>query len=202
MSYTSAQQSQIDVANAQLASAKSVLDNASADAQSRLADMNRCNCGKGKRGNRCVPLHDQISFPNLASTGECEEPPFVNNCKTDCCSKKTCIDRVNAYNGSISVYNTAQTNYDNAKRNLDNVLNSVGEQVKNDPSTILEKDKIAEEAKIAKLKWGFLGFIILSIIGIGTYMAFKTEIKKAYIIGGGLGIIILLYVVLFGIKSE
>lgn len=201
--YTPAQQKRIDDANAQLAEAKSRLDSAISDGNSKLADLNRCNCGKGKNlMGACTPLKTKYEFPNLANVGDCIETPFPNDCKTDCCKRDTCKDRVTTYNDSISVYNSAKSNYDTAKSNLDTVLTAIGQEIKTDPNQQQAITEIEANAKAVKAKWIFFGLCVLVVLAGGIYFGVKTGIKKGYLIGGGLGIILVLYVVFFGIKQK
>lgn len=203
MPYTTGQQAEIDGANIQLSNAKSALDTATADAQSKLADMNRCNCGGGKNlSGTCTPLKHQVSFPDQGNPSDCIEKPNINKCKTDCCSKSTCVSRVNTYNASLSLYNTAKINYDNAKRNLDAVLNSVSQQVKNDPTVIEATNQINANASINKTKWIFFGLIMLVIIGVGSFLGIKTDVKKTYIVGGGIGLALVTYLLFFGFGKK
>lgn len=203
MPYSSAQQAQIDSANAQLASAKTALDNATSDAHTKLSDLNRCNCGKGKVNKKCRPLENSVSFPDLANISDCHAPAPLDNCTTDCCSKDTCEARVNAYNTAIATYNTATTNYTTAQANLKSVLDSVGQQVANDPNVIATTNQINADAKLAIYKWSFFGILVFISLLAGAYVWIKKpEVKRWYILGGEAVAIIFLYIIFFGVKKK
>lgn len=206
MPYSASQQSQIDNANAQVATAKSAMDSAYATAKPAHDNLFKCVAGKGSTSNckdgQPLGAGKFPTFGNLASAGDCKICNALKDCKSDCCKEETCVNRVNDYNSAIGVYNVAKKNYDTAKSNLDSVLNSIGQEVQNDPSVIATTNEINANASVKKQKWTFFGLAVLVIIGSGIYLGLKTEIKKGYIIGGGVGLILLLYVVFFGFKKS
>lgn len=140
---------------------------ANSTAQIALANLNRCVCGKGRSttGNHCRPLENNVTFPNLASTGDCKEPPFYNNCKTDCCDQKTCVEKVNNYNASISAYNTAKANYDAAVTNKSNFIAT-------DPASQGIIGAAEGLARAEQYKWIFFGIVVV-VIAIAAFVYFK-----------------------------
>lgn len=170
---TPAQQSQIDVANAKLSSAKSEFDSATTDAGNKLSDMNRCVCGKGKSLGRCYPLKATYTFPNLADSKYCGHPPDINKCNTDCCKESTCTERVNTYNTAIGVYNATKVNYETAKDNLKSVLDAIAK----DPTVGVNAGIIVKEIDAQKskdmIKWAFFGLTAVIIVGAAIFIGMR-----------------------------
>lgn len=171
---TPQQQATIDAANAKLASAKSALDAATSDAQSRLGDLNRCNCGKGKRiGGMCTPLKTKYEFPNLGNISDCVESPNINKCRTDCCEQDTCKQRVTTYNNSISVYNAAKTNFSTAQANLQSTLDAIAKDPTIDANAGIINNEIAAQKSNDNLKWLFFGLAAVIIVGAAIFIGIK-----------------------------
>lgn len=106
---------------------QTVLQNASTDANNALSDLNRCVCGSGKEAfgaGKCTPYSSTVSFPNRASASNCTDKPPLNNCKTDCCKKSTCVERVSAYNSKLDNFVAATSNYNSAKKAYDDFVKS------------------------------------------------------------------------------
>lgn len=165
VSLTPQQEATIAAANKDLATAKAALDSATTEANSRLADLNRCNCGKGKNiAGNCTPLKSKTEFPNLANVGSCIEAPNINNCRTDCCEQSTCKNRVNAYNNSISVYVGAKTNYETAKNNLDVVLAAIDKDPAVHENANIINNEIEAQKNKDMIKWLFFGLAALAIV--------------------------------------
>lgn len=147
--------------------ATSALTSATKDAQTKLSDLNRCNCGKGKYviktggypAGTCTPLTEQVSFPSLADPGKCVSPPNINNCKTDCCSQSTCTSRVNTYNSAIGVYNAAVQNLAVANK-------AKADAIATDPS-------IANEVANRKTKNAVIITIVVAVVAIVVFIVWR-----------------------------
>lgn len=178
VSLTPQQEATIAAANKELANAKVALDSATTEANSRLGDLNRCNCGKGKliiktsgySAGTCVPLTSQVSFPNLADPSKCIDAPKINNCTTDCCEKSTCKNRAVAYNNSIAAYNGAKSNYDTAKNNLDIVLAAIDKDPAVHENANIINNEINAQKQKDMIKWLFFGLAALVIVGGAIYI--------------------------------
>lgn len=69
--------------------------------------------------------------------------------------------------------------------------------------SILAAGETAEgEARAQTIKWIFFGILVLIIAAVAAYMAFKTAIKKRFIVLGSLGIIFISYFIFFGFKKK
>lgn len=147
--------------------ATAVLTSATKDAQTKLSNLNRCNCGKGKLAIKragipagtCAPLTSQVSFPSLADTSNCIDPDSIASCKTDCCSKSTCISNVNTYNSAIGVYNAAVQNLAVANK-------AKADAIATDPS-------IANEVANRKTKNAVIITIVIAVVAIVVFIVWR-----------------------------
>lgn len=148
-------------------------------AQERVSALNRCNCGKGKffipqAGNpsgTCTPYRVITTFPNLANVSDCIDPPFANECKTDCCSKQKCETQVNDYNLSIGYYNAAIQNLKVAEQALQFAT-------ENDPEIKQELQNQKDQDKNRQLRNGIIWFVVISaVLGVAYWIWRKTRGK-------------------------
>lgn len=166
MAYTAAQQAKLDAAMAEYNAASAKSNASITDAQTKLSDLNRCVCGKGKVSGACRPLTDTVSFPNLADASNCKTPNPLADCVTDCCSKDTCIAAVNNYNNSISAMDAATSERILAEQKVD----AINAELAGDPDVVIASAGAAAGAAAnglaLKQKYYFFGIAIIVVGGL------------------------------------
>lgn len=169
MAYSAAQQAKLDAAKASLDAAQSTLDSSTADANSKHSSLGNCVKGKGTTSNcsdgQPLGTGGYPKFGETGNSGVCNVCNSLKDCLSDCCNEATCVNRMNAYNSSITSYNSAVSAYDNSKKNYDAVL----EELANDPDVLVavaEAEAGATEAqKTKRAGYVLAGFIIVVVIG-------------------------------------
>lgn len=189
---TAEQKAKLDAAKAKLNAAQSVLDSATADANTKYSLLGSCVKGKGTTNN-CSdgqPLGSG-AYPAFGSTGNpgaCKICNSLKDCKSDCCNEATCSQRMTAYNSGITAYNTAKAAYDTAKKNYDTILNEVDVELSNDPDTVAAAAAAAANAQAQGnanlVKWIIIGGVIFLLVGGWVYFKFIRKGKGA---GAGAG---------------
>jgi hypothetical protein len=123
-----------------------------------------------------------------------------DNCKKRSgCSEHTCRDTyVATINSKLPALRSAYTQVENVKSQIANLT----EQLQHSPETQQENVQAEEEGKAKTTKWIFFGLIALAIVAGASFILYKKyPIKKIYTIGGGLTLIIIFYLIFFGVKK-
>lgn len=147
-----------------VANATALVSNTLSLAQTALADLNRCNCGKGKVLGQCRPLIRVYTFGETANLADCKAPAQLDACVSDCCSVGTCQNKVNDYNNKLIQYNSAVQSLTTAQTALDNF-------VKTDPNVL------ADDAKQKNITMLFIVGVALLVL-IGIFFIIRKFVKK------------------------
>lgn len=208
MAYTADQAARIEAANKKIADAQKAYDDSVAQKNSHYATLQSI-FNRSELGGSCYDgrpsLDDQLNWGKM-SQGSCKKTVTFSGITTKC---PKCLTSTTDFNNEKNIYDSAVSNVtaklqalNGAKDELKNLLDSIGEEVANDPAVIIEKDKIEAEANVQKFKWIFFGIYVLMIVAGGLVIGYRTEIKKGYIALGGLGLIVAGYLVFFGFKKK
>lgn len=187
--YTAAQQAKIDAAQNRLNTAKDNWKGANDFWQQHFIDLKCYDDTK----------HDIMQAVSWFT------PTDVSCTEKGSCThsdKKHCQDEIALVRSKIGFIRSTYAELNSAQQNYDTVLNEVAQEIKNDPAIIHAKDQLEADTATNNRKWTFLGLIILVVILLGTYLGLKTEVKKGYIFGGGITLIIFFYLIFFGFKKS
>lgn len=165
MSYTPDQQKLIDAAQKKVTDAQTALTNAQNTVNARYKIMSDKYQAGGLSPNDCydnkqATLEAQLGYGTMNK----------GNCKFFC---GTCGDAVDAFNAAYAdwknaiatILTPAQTAYNQANTDLKNLLNSIKQEVQNDPAYLLQLQQLALQAKLATKKYWFWGIVIVVIAG-------------------------------------
>lgn len=173
MAYTAEQQNRINAASAQVKAAVDAYDSA-VEARDTFYNNARIAYNKPDVGSECY--FNQPTFEAQILHGQMS----VNSCKkklTGAPKCERCWTTVKEYNINYDGYRLKieevqqlAAAVDTAKRNLQNVINAVAQEVKNDPSFILQQQEIEKEGDIAlaaqRQKWTVFAVIAVLIVVI------------------------------------
>lgn len=172
MPYTSDQQTLITAATKKVTEAQKALTSAQNVVNARYKIMSDKYQAGGLSPNDCYDnkqptLEAQLGFGTMSK----------GNCKFFC---GTCDDAVDAFNAAyadwknaISTYLIpAQTALTQANTDLQNLLNSIKQEVQNDPAYLLQLQQLALQAKLATKKYWFWGVVVV-VIGIAVFLFFR-----------------------------
>lgn len=153
-------QNNVNTAQANYNAALTDSNNKKIDAQNAYNALATCVDGKGKG----KPLGGVPGFGNLGNVSSCDDPPAIANCKTSCCSKKTCVDRMNDYNTKLGYYNTSVINVASKLTLLNSAKNALASFVATDPATQAQIQATANNKTIWYIVGGIAAVIIIYYI--------------------------------------
>lgn len=135
------------------------------------ASLTRCVDGKGK-GN---PLSSG-GLPAVGSKGSiqaCSGKITLAACKSDCCKKETCEQKMGAYNSTVDSY----LNTVSATKGAQAAMNAAKDALEASPEFVAGQQQEIEAGKTTRLLWTIAG-ITVGIIIIG-WIVIKYVLKKA-----------------------
>lgn len=175
MPFTQQQQSQIDAAQKRLDDAQKEYDAAytevsNRDSLARQAWNKVFEC-KGFKGE--VKNYEPLNIATCQGAVSNQNYPSCTT-KTECETRVQIFNNAYAYwNSYVPYFNTANQKLADAKQNYQNVLDSIKEQVANDPELLAQLEQIQAEGATNRTKWLIFGIIAVVVIVVGTIVYFK-----------------------------